>query len=277
MMNLCHGAEDSKQLPTSFTHWSSGAAKGYLARPLQSSNGTHSSHELSSLLGTCPTASASSSSPNEHDVKLWEQSPPGHMGIMRSLRRSTPSLPCTSWSTSGYRAQTSDGGECTTDRAVSEVPVFRARRPADHGTWSAQSPRHYRPGRSVTSRANDTPKDNNSAAMVQEPENQVQRCSSVPPIGTKTADDVAAAMAKAKAVAMLQKLFFEEMAKGGKDPSGAAARALVRLTEASATTTDIPKPPCSPSHRPTVPQVPPPPGANGRRRPRPATFLPVQR
>merc|ERR1719379_1129180 len=62
-----------------------------------------------------------------------------------------------------------------------------------------------------------------------------QRCAtrseSMPPTGTSKADSDAAAAAKAKAVATLQRLFFEEMAKGSQDPSGAAAKALLRLSE----------------------------------------------
>lgn len=54
----------------------------------------------------------------------------------------------------------------------------------------------------------------------------------MPPTGTAKANDDAAAAAKAKAVATLQRLFFEEIAKGSQDPSGAAARALLRLSEA---------------------------------------------
>lgn len=40
-------------------------------------------------------------------------------------------------------------------------------------------------------------------------------------------------VAKARAVAALQRLFFEELSRG-QDPSGAAARALTRLKEAQA-------------------------------------------
>lgn len=57
------------------------------------------------------------------------------------------------------------------------------------------------------------------------------RSASVPPTGTSKADDDASARGKARAVAMLQKLFFEEMAKGGQDANSAAAAALRRLSE----------------------------------------------
>jgi hypothetical protein len=44
-------------------------------------------------------------------------------------------------------------------------------------------------------------------------------------------DDAPSSIEKARAAAMLQKLFFEEMAKGAGDASGAAAQALRRLNE----------------------------------------------
>jgi len=58
------------------------------------------------------------------------------------------------------------------------------------------------------------------------------RSCSTPPTGTAKADDAAGAVAKARAVAALQRLFFEEMSKQGQDANGAAARALLRLSEA---------------------------------------------
>jgi len=70
------------------------------------------------------------------------------------------------------------------------------------------------------------------AVDVSMPERRSARCDSMPPIGTSKADTDAAAHAKARAVATLQRLFFEEMAKGSEDPSGAAAKALLRLSQA---------------------------------------------
>lgn len=56
---------------------------------------------------------------------------------------------------------------------------------------------------------------------------------SVPATGTAKADGAARQQAKAHAVAALNRLFFEEIAKGGQDPNAAAAAALRRLMEAS--------------------------------------------
>ena len=56
------------------------------------------------------------------------------------------------------------------------------------------------------------------------------RCGSVLLIGTSKADKAVAAHAKARAIAMLQCLFAEEMSKGGQHPNAAAANALRRLT-----------------------------------------------
>lgn len=77
----------------------------------------------------------------------------------------------------------------------------------------------------------------------------------MPPVGTAKADQDTAAAAKAKAVATLQRLFFEEMSKGGQDASGAAARALLRLSEAPQQ-----EPESTPEMRekPVVHMVPPP-------------------
>jgi len=62
----------------------------------------------------------------------------------------------------------------------------------------------------------------------------VSRSSSMPPTGTEKANCSATSEAKARAVALLQKLFFEEMAKGGHDANSAAAAALRRLGETNA-------------------------------------------
>jgi len=70
-----------------------------------------------------------------------------------------------------------------------------------------------------------------SAAPSKCPSSAVSRGSSTPPTGTTKADDAAGAAAKARAVAALQHLFFEEMQKNGQDANEAAARALLRLSE----------------------------------------------
>merc|ERR1712216_1116700 len=57
------------------------------------------------------------------------------------------------------------------------------------------------------------------------------RHASMPPTGTAKADDKAATEVKARAIATLQRLFFEEMAKGTNDANGAAVAALRRLSE----------------------------------------------
>lgn len=61
---------------------------------------------------------------------------------------------------------------------------------------------------------------------------RLARCDSVPTIGTAKADEEAVQQVKAKAIATLQRLFFEEMVKPGQDANGAAAHALLRLGEA---------------------------------------------
>mmetsp|Transcript_27750 Transcript_27750/g.61245 ORF Transcript_27750/g.61245 Transcript_27750/m.61245 type:complete len:200 (-) Transcript_27750:202-801(-) len=77
------------------------------------------------------------------------------------------------------------------------------------------------------------------------------------------------AAAKARAVASLQRLFFEELARG-QDANGAAASALVRLTELTAGANEQVDPARSPSDsHPLSPVAPSAPrgSAPGRRRP----------
>lgn len=229
------------------------------------------------------------------DVNIWQQSPPGHMGIMRSMRRSTsgyqamdvsmaPQAPA--WkSASDSTAQSAMG---TREHSQSEIRVRRVRRPADYGVNGATcgyGSRHRGHSCAGTQAGDDV----EEIKAVSERKSPKARCNSMPPPSAKT-EDAPSAMAKAKAVATLQKLFFEEMAKGGQDASGAAARALLRMNEAapqapaadiaagSVTYIDVETvkyndasdSSTSPVHRPMVPQVPPPSGANGRRRPQPA-------
>lgn len=120
-----------------------------------------------------------------------------------------------------------------------DVRVRRIRRPADFGATIGNCSRNR--GRSCTALTGNASSDKAPAACAAVPdastENALQaqrrteRCNSLPPTGTSKADDNAAASAKARAVTALQRLFFEEMAKGDTDASGAAARALRRLSE----------------------------------------------
>jgi len=134
---------------------------------------------------------------------------------------------------------------------VKDVRVGRRRRPADFGvSWSVGTGHR---GRSceATSAYSGTQLDNAAleigtapcAAMVMPHTPPCrERRGSVPPIDTAKADEEAGACSKAAAVAALQRLFYEEMAKGGQDANGAAARALMRLSEA-------PQAPIAPTNR----------------------------
>lgn len=147
----------------------------------------------------------------------------------------------------------------TPKRAQKDVRLRRSRRPADFG---ASLPLQARRGQSCaassSSNRTEMPGSNIFVGLTAREEDQdtslgecpqppgmsqssssapaVKRCAarseSLPPTGTSKADSDAAAAAKSKAVSMLQRLFFEEMAKGSQDPSGAAAAALLRLSEA---------------------------------------------
>lgn len=282
-MVLCQSAENDDT-----------KCKGALARPLQRTHSVHGSSELSQQLLARKSVSSTCLSPMHLDVNIWEQSPPGHMGIMRSMRRST----------SGYQAMdvsmapqavsgpawksandsTAQPAMGTREYSQSQIRSRRLRRPADYGATCGYGSRH-RGHSCAATRAEDEVE----IKTVSDRRSPKARCNSMPP-PSANAEDVPSAMAKAKAVATLQKLFFEEMAKGGQDASGAAARALLRMNEAApqapvsdaasgsvsyinvetVTYNDASDTSTSPVHRPMVPQVPPPSGANGRRRPQPA-------
>lgn len=91
---------------------------------------------------------------------------------------------------------------------------------------------------------------------------QLQQAATAAPVADGVVADAGeaakstAAAAKQKAVMTLQKLFFEELAKG-QDPNGAAARALVRLNETKAEkelcpTSEPPAANTTPIYRPLV-------------------------
>lgn len=91
------------------------------------------------------------------------------------------------------------------------------------------------------------------AAASQQEKKPPMRSASVPPATTATANPEE----KARAVAALQKLFFEEMKSGG-DANGAAARALRRLSELQAGRSPSCAPSPCPSPMPKTAAFPPP-------------------
>jgi len=127
-------------------------------------------------------------------------------------------------------------------QAQSDVRIGR-RRVVDNFSSSLEAGSSRR-GRSCTGRVADVPGRLGEAAVdvvagvgVASPlaRRRIERCGSVPPTGTEKADAVATVAAKARAIAMLQRLFAEEMASGGQDANAAAAAALRRLNEAPQT------------------------------------------
>lgn len=109
------------------------------------------------------------------------------------------------------------------DRARSEAPgERRGDGPGNQGSTSAA--------------IQERPRPEAGAAVPATAEGARSRCDSVPPTGTMKSDEQAALQAKSRAISALQKLFFEEMAKGGKDANTAAATALRRLTEGQPST-----------------------------------------
>lgn len=192
----------------------------------------------------------------------------GHVGVVRTMRRSLPSpvrhsypldtaqakrlpwarmaeLAGPSWDTQVDKAEPS-----TPRRPSKDVRLGRVRRSADSGAGGYVQQR----GQSCAARSSradlrtiqsqvqwpevtdtlssPTDLENLSEVPCTPNDRRPARCDSMPPTGTAKADGDAANDAKAKAVATLQRLFFEEMAKGGQDASGAAAKALLRMSEA---------------------------------------------
>lgn len=128
-------------------------------------------------------------------------------------------------------------------RSQKDVRSRRIRRPADFGaslSGNCQSRGHSYSGvvRELKGKSDPAHSDHTVVAdahlapsSASKPATAHRSCST-PAVGTTKADDVAGSLAKARAVAALQRLFFEEMAKNGQDANDAAARALRRLSEA---------------------------------------------
>lgn len=167
-------------------------------------------------------------SPRPHDLVVMSSpplQPAGHIQHMRSLRKSAPSE---------YGRWGEQWPSSSIARPSSrDVRVRRTRRPADFGACiggssSARSRSIGDPSSPLLASPGGAEGATSSAAAS-------DRCMSVPPSGTPKADaSNETAAAKARAIASLQRLFFEEMARGGNDANSAAVAALRRLTEGSA-------------------------------------------
>lgn len=165
----------------------------------------------------------------------------GHIGTMQSMRRSRQSLSKDWWL---LTPDVSNEEEAFTPYrpAQQDVRMRRQRRPADFGAGQLSGDARNRsshscvtPGTSKLGGSSpqpcDTAQPEPEPSTASESRPTASRGTSVPATGTSKANQEASATAKASAVAALQRLFFEEMVKGGGDPNGAAARALRRLTE----------------------------------------------
>jgi len=180
----------------------------------------------------------------------------GHLGTMNHMRRSSPSSARSWWQldkldvdnlVSSWNEQNAgkDGSppDIRMNRTQETFRLRRSRHPADFG--SPMSTKRSMRGRSCNASsstckgsqasanvANEPHQSSANSSTAQEGKKPMQtRSESVPPTGTDKADDQARITAKARAVATLQKLFFEEMAKGNTDANSAAASALRRLAE----------------------------------------------
>lgn len=192
---------------------------------------------LSPLGSDAPRAPASSEEPDDSLPSPIARAPSvGHLGTLWGLRHSAPTA-LSAWHNAGLADLAQSGGP--TRQSHKDVRSRRVRRPADFGASLGGCAR-LRSSHSCSGVAGETQLSSEVAgvadqcgqAFSNETTSAAHRCSSTPPTGTSKADDAAGAAAKARAVAALQRLFFEEIAKNGQDANGAAARALLRLSEA---------------------------------------------
>jgi len=218
--------------------------------------------------------------------------PSGHMPNMRLLRRSQPS----SWQ------QQAEQDSSLRRHSSQDVRVRKARRALDLGSSC------FGGNSSARSRSKPSGNDflapcsqsstlaavtNTGETLTVTADERPGRCESMPPSGTRQSDACnQAAAAKARALVSLQRLFFEEMAKGGHDPNSAAISAWRRLSEGggSASSTGaadvfssaglqqaLPASPASASATPLMPRRPTDMlGSQQRRRPAPMVRVAVQ-
>lgn len=178
----------------------------------------------------------------------------GHVGVIRSIRRSAPAAP---WERllelaapeAGWGTPTSPEQGSLLRPPMQNVRVRRSRRAADYGaclgnlsndinqrsrsmsSMCRELRQSCSPAEAAGAAAPMTAREAQASRSAAEMESH-ERAASVPPTGTLKSDDEAKARAKARAISALQRLFFEEMAKGGQDANSAAAAALRRLSEA---------------------------------------------
>jgi len=176
---------------------------------------------------------------------------PGHLGVMRDIRRSLPSLGRDSYleaepgqlpweRMAELAASASASAEPATPKRSHKDIRSRHRRSSgfNQSLPRAQSVAHCGSQLSKETAASRASDENTLLACHgtthledRLAQRRPLRCDSLPPTGTVKSDSEATAQAKARAVAVLQRLFMEEMAKGGQDPNAAAAKALLRLSE----------------------------------------------
>lgn len=217
---------------------------------LQNSRGSSQGRRPSCRLAPLDTEAISSSGSRMPSplARALNQQPVGHLVVLQSIRRSTPSPVRDRFECDGYGEPAAEdhlpetGGTGYSSqqeppkapRQSPDVRIGRRRPSLDMGSSSSASR-----GRSCDSRLGETmpgglmPGTVARAAddLVPRSAPRLQRCDSLPPTGTSKADEAAATQAKARAIVMLKVLFAEEMAKGGQDANAAAANALRRLKE----------------------------------------------
>jgi len=150
---------------------------------------------------------------------------PGHVGVLSSLRRSAPErrLPATWLEGSGDLQQALRPELPDVLRRKPQRGSSRGRRALDAASAHVAKPSSmlWESG----SRADKSISGDDAAPSMAHSRGSSMRSASAPPAGAEEA-----AREKARAVAQLQRLFFEEVSKG-QDANEAAANALRRLRE----------------------------------------------
>jgi hypothetical protein len=195
---------------------------------------TQSAEEETSAGDDAPHIECSPRRPHDMPLAARRENSPGHLGYMRALRRSSP---FSNWDGGGelWRSDCSSNDSAVhTPRAPTQgFRVHRMRRPADFGADLGMG--NYSRSRSVSGVAQSSDQCDDFRQSPFAAGSTSERCTSMPPTGSAKTEEAnnERARAQARAIAALQKLFFEEMACGAHDANSAAAAALRRLTEGS--------------------------------------------
>jgi len=162
-------------------------------------------------------------------ARALQQEPAGRIGLLQSIRRSTPSPTC-----AALPPETAPWEKTAEVDIVLRTSVSEKKLLADSDvSYPRQSIPNVRIGhrRPSLDFGRTSPNRGRNLSEIVSPQGQRERCGSLPPTGTVKADEAAAAQGKARAIVVLKILFSQEIAKGGQDANSAAANAVRRLSQ----------------------------------------------